>query len=77
MVGYGVCDNEDYFYDFIDDLYRGLGADVSAKDTVRVVQAKGSGYGISRCEKYSIGSCCVNSVWKAGSIRWSGAGRRS
>ena len=49
VVGYGVCDDEQYFYDFIDGLYEGLGADVSAKDTVRLVQAKGAGYGISRC----------------------------
>ena len=49
VVGYGVCDDEEYFYDFIDGLYQGLGADVAARDTVRLVQAKGGGYGISRC----------------------------
>jgi hypothetical protein len=49
VVGYGVCDDEEYFYNFIDGLYDGLGAGVSAKDTVRLMQAKGSGYGISRC----------------------------
>ena len=50
-MGYCVCDDEEYFYNFIDDLYVGLGAKVPAKDTVRVVQSKGSGYGISRCDR--------------------------
>lgn len=57
VVGYGVCDDEQYFYDFIDNLYQGLGADAAARDTVRLVQAKGGGYGISRYERANSGSC--------------------
>lgn len=50
--GYGVCDDEDYFYDFIDNLAVGLGLDpeeASARDMVSMVQCKGAGYAISRC----------------------------
>jgi hypothetical protein len=48
--GYGVCDDEPYFYDFIDALIAGLGgaaAGVASRDIVRIVQAKGAGYAIS------------------------------
>jgi hypothetical protein len=49
VVGYGVCDDEDYFYDFINHLYAGLGAKVDAREILTMVQAKGAGYAISRC----------------------------
>lgn len=49
VIGYGVCDSEDYFYDFIDGLFRDLGADVAARDIVRMVESKGDGYAMSRC----------------------------
>lgn len=48
VVGYGVCDDEAYFYNFIDGLFSGLGADVAARDVVRMVQCKGDGYAMSR-----------------------------
>ncbi|CAD7700724.1 unnamed protein product [Ostreobium quekettii] len=53
---YGVCDDEDYFYDFIDGLYAGLGAtkDVIGKDSrsmFQAIQAKGAGYALSREEE--------------------------
>ncbi len=53
MHAYGVCDDEDYFYDFIDGLYRDLGLveGVSARATVTAVQAKGAGYAISSEEE--------------------------
>eukprot|EP00892_Ulva_mutabilis_P006631 jgi/Ulvmu1/433/UM001_0440.1 len=51
VIGYGVCDDEDYFYDFIDGLYEGLGADVAARDIVTMVQGKGEGYALSREEE--------------------------
>ncbi|GIL44459.1 hypothetical protein Vafri_1914 [Volvox africanus] len=53
---YGVCDTPDYFYDYIDGLFEGLGAHPGgellggrngARDLLRVVQARGSGYAIS------------------------------
>jgi D-cysteine desulfhydrase len=49
VIGYGVCDDEEYFYRFIDGLYQGLGANVAAKDVLRMVQCKGAGYAMSRC----------------------------
>jgi 1-aminocyclopropane-1-carboxylate deaminase/D-cysteine desulfhydrase-like pyridoxal-dependent ACC family enzyme len=49
VIGYGVCDDEDYFYDFIDELYTGLGSTLNASDILTMVQARGAGYAISRC----------------------------
>ncbi|CAL5226871.1 g9743 [Coccomyxa viridis] len=53
---YGVCDDEDYFYDFIDGLYRELEAtpDRIGKDARAMLvahQAKGAGYAISKPEE--------------------------
>ncbi|CAK0786246.1 hypothetical protein CVIRNUC_009459 [Coccomyxa viridis] len=53
---YGVCDDEEYFYDFIDGLYKLLGAtpDRIGKDARGLLtahQAKGAGYAISRPEE--------------------------
>eukprot|EP01023_Acetabularia_acetabulum_P015517 TRINITY_DN17547_c0_g1_i1.p1 TRINITY_DN17547_c0_g1~~TRINITY_DN17547_c0_g1_i1.p1 ORF type:complete len:237 (-),score=41.09 TRINITY_DN17547_c0_g1_i1:181-867(-) len=49
VVGYGVCDDENYFYNYIDELYEGLGVskDTSSRQLFKAVQAKGSGYAIS------------------------------
>ncbi|KIY95661.1 hypothetical protein MNEG_12301, partial [Monoraphidium neglectum] len=46
---YGVCDDPDYFYNFIDGLYRGLGWPdaAGARGTLAAVQARGLGYAIS------------------------------
>ncbi|GLI65555.1 hypothetical protein VaNZ11_009118 [Volvox africanus] len=53
---YGVCDTPEYFYDYIDGLFEGLGVHPGgellggrsgARDLLRVVQARGSGYAIS------------------------------
>ena len=49
VVGYGVCEDEQFFYRFIDGLYAGLGADVAARDIVRIVQAKGYTHSVQRC----------------------------
>jgi hypothetical protein len=45
----GVCDDPDYFYNFIDGLYRGLGWPdaAGARGTLAAVQARGLGYAIS------------------------------
>jgi D-cysteine desulfhydrase len=48
VVGYGVCDNEEYFYHFIDGLFQDLGSKVKARDVLRIHNAKGAGYAISR-----------------------------
>lgn len=53
---YGVCDDPDYFYDYIDGLFEGIGAtpDVvgaAARDMVHAVQAKGQGYALSSEEE--------------------------
>ena len=50
VIGYGVCDDEDYFYDFLDALLSGLGATEKARDIVRMRQSKGAGYALSRCD---------------------------
>ena len=48
VSAYGVCDDEDYFYDFVDGLFRGAGADVGpSRALMRCVQAKGLGYAMS------------------------------
>lgn len=44
----GVCDDPDYFYDYIDGLYAGLGwSGAGARDTLAAQQARGEGYAIS------------------------------
>jgi hypothetical protein len=54
VIGYGICDDEDYFYDFINDLYAGLGSALNARDILTMVQARGAGYAISRCASASM-----------------------
>ncbi|KAL3143275.1 hypothetical protein ABBQ38_002120 [Trebouxia sp. C0009 RCD-2024] len=49
----GVCDDPDYFYNYLGGLLEGMGATqetigIDTRDMVRVVQAKGAGYAISR-----------------------------
>ena len=51
VIGYGVCDSDDYFYEFIDDLFEGLGTDLKARDLVTMKNCKGAGYAISRCAR--------------------------
>lgn len=50
---YGVCDTPEYFYDYIDGLFDGIGVqgNPKAKQLLTVVDAKGSGYAISRSEE--------------------------
>ncbi|KAK9846172.1 hypothetical protein WJX84_010812 [Apatococcus fuscideae] len=53
---FGVCDDPDYFYSYIDDLFQGLGATKEAVGTdargmLEVHQAKGSGYAMSQPEE--------------------------
>ena len=53
---YAVCDDADYFHEYMDGLFEGLGAtpDVigsRSRDMVRVAEAKGAGYAMSREEE--------------------------
>ncbi|DBA68980.1 TPA: hypothetical protein ACH3X2_013152 [Trebouxia sp. C0005] len=52
----GVCDDPQYFYDYIDGLLKGMGVDkhivgVDTKAMLRMVQAKGAGYAMSRLQE--------------------------
>lgn len=46
-----VCDSEAYFYDFIDGLFRDLGASEAARDTVTLLNARGRGYALNTAEE--------------------------
>ncbi|KAL4364059.1 hypothetical protein GQ457_04G039290 [Hibiscus cannabinus] len=46
-----VCDDPDYFYDFVQDLIDGLKAGVNARDIVSILNAKGLGYAMNTSEE--------------------------
>ncbi|GMI64672.1 1-AMINOCYCLOPROPANE-1-CARBOXYLIC ACID DEAMINASE 1 [Hibiscus trionum] len=46
-----VCDDPDYFYDFVQDLIDGLKAGVNARDIVSILNAKGLGYAMNTYEE--------------------------
>lgn len=48
---YSVCDDPDYFYDYVQDLLDGLQAAVSARDIVTIKNAKGLGYAMNTTEE--------------------------
>ncbi|KAF5445590.1 hypothetical protein F2P56_034633 [Juglans regia] len=48
---FSVCDDPDYFYDFVQALLDGLEADVDSHDIVNVQNAKGLGYAINTSEE--------------------------
>ncbi|BBN07331.1 D-cysteine desulfhydrase [Marchantia polymorpha subsp. ruderalis] len=52
--GYGVCDDEKYFYDYIQDLLDGFNAGVISKEILEVKMSKGAGYAISSPEELKI-----------------------
>ena len=47
MTAYGVCDDPEYFYDYVQGLVGGMGAREDARALLRCVQARGAGYAIS------------------------------
>ncbi|KAL2631056.1 hypothetical protein R1flu_015742 [Riccia fluitans] len=51
---YGVCDDENYFYSFVQGLLDGFNAGVSSRDIVDVKMAKGLGYAMSTSEELKI-----------------------
>jgi 1-aminocyclopropane-1-carboxylate deaminase/D-cysteine desulfhydrase-like pyridoxal-dependent ACC family enzyme len=63
VIGYGVCDSEEYFYDFIDGLFKGLGSDVKARDALSIHNAKGAGYAVSRWDRPPSCSLLPASCW--------------
>ncbi|XP_021292062.1 bifunctional D-cysteine desulfhydrase/1-aminocyclopropane-1-carboxylate deaminase, mitochondrial [Herrania umbratica] len=46
-----VCDDPDYFYDFVQGLVDGLQAGVNSRDIVSIINAKGLGYAINTSEE--------------------------
>lgn len=48
---FSVCDDPDYFYDFVQGLLDGLEAGVSSRDIVKIQNAKGQGYAINTSEE--------------------------
>lgn len=56
VTAYGVCDSPDYFHDYIDGLFQQMGATqdaigASSRDMLRMVDAKGAGYAISKADE--------------------------
>ena len=58
LHAYGVCDDPEYFYGYIDGLIKGVVSGVRAeavvppaRDLLRLIQAKGVGYAISTQEE--------------------------
>lgn len=48
---FSVCDDPDYFYDFVQGLLDGLQAGVSAHDIVKIINVKGLGYAMNTTEE--------------------------
>ncbi|XP_057804152.1 bifunctional D-cysteine desulfhydrase/1-aminocyclopropane-1-carboxylate deaminase, mitochondrial isoform X2 [Salvia miltiorrhiza] len=48
---YCVCDDPDYFYDYVQGLIDGLQAGVSSRDIVNIQNAKGLGYAMNTAEE--------------------------
>ncbi|XVF50374.1 hypothetical protein PTKIN_Ptkin04bG0094500 [Pterospermum kingtungense] len=48
---FSVCDDLDYFYNFVQGLIDGLQAGVNAQDIVSIINAKGQGYAINTSEE--------------------------
>ncbi|XP_059645259.1 bifunctional D-cysteine desulfhydrase/1-aminocyclopropane-1-carboxylate deaminase, mitochondrial [Cornus florida] len=48
---FAVCDDPDYFYDYVQGLLDGLQAGVSSRDIVNIQNAKGLGYAINTMEE--------------------------
>lgn len=48
---FSVCDDPDYFYDFVQGLLDGLQAGVNSRDIVSIHNAKGKGYAMNTSEE--------------------------
>ncbi|PWA96293.1 D-cysteine desulfhydrase [Artemisia annua] len=51
VTAYCVCDDPDYFYDYVQGLLDGLAAGVQSRDIVKIENAKGVGYAMSTSEE--------------------------
>ncbi|GJU97791.1 AChain A, fructan 1-exohydrolase Iia [Tanacetum coccineum] len=51
ITAYYVCDDPDYFYDYVQGLLDGLEAGVQSRDIVKIENAKGVGYAMSTSEE--------------------------
>ncbi|KAL1200733.1 Bifunctional D-cysteine desulfhydrase/1-aminocyclopropane-1-carboxylate deaminase [Cardamine amara subsp. amara] len=59
---FSVCDNPDYFYDFVQGLLDGLQAGVKARDIVSIHNAKGKGYAMNTSEELKFVKEVANST---------------
>ncbi|KAI4347336.1 hypothetical protein L6164_008154 [Bauhinia variegata] len=48
---FSVCDDPDYFYNFVQGLLDGLNAGVNSRDIVHIINAKGLGYAMNTSEE--------------------------
>ncbi|KAJ0442659.1 putative D-cysteine desulfhydrase [Helianthus annuus] len=51
VTAFCVCDDPDYFYDYVQGLLDGLEAGVKSRDIVKIENAKGLGYAMSTAEE--------------------------
>jgi len=51
VSAFGVCDSPAYFHEYIDGLLGALGAEHASRDLLRVADAKGAGYAVTREEE--------------------------
>nr|XP_043615208.1 putative D-cysteine desulfhydrase 1, mitochondrial [Erigeron canadensis] len=51
VTAFCVCDDPDYFYDYVQDLLDGLQGGVKSRDIVKIENAKGLGYAMSSAEE--------------------------
>ncbi|KAI7751309.1 hypothetical protein M8C21_002869 [Ambrosia artemisiifolia] len=51
VTAFCVCDDPDYFYDYVQGLLDGLEAGVKSRDIVKIENAKGRGYAMSTAEE--------------------------
>ncbi|PIA33701.1 hypothetical protein AQUCO_04000038v1 [Aquilegia coerulea] len=49
--GFSVCDDPDYFYNYVQDLLDGMHAGVSSRDIVDIQDSKGLGYAMNTTEE--------------------------
>ncbi|KAA8542909.1 hypothetical protein F0562_024056 [Nyssa sinensis] len=51
VCAFSVCDDPDYFYDYVQGLLDGLQAGVNSRDIVNIQNAKGLGYAMNTAEE--------------------------
>ncbi|KAI3757103.1 hypothetical protein L6452_04636 [Arctium lappa] len=51
VTAFSVCDDPDYFYDYVQGLLDGLEAGINSRDIVKIENAKGLGYAMSSAEE--------------------------